>query len=118
MIDPISLAQLSEELLADAGGSRARRSARTVVGGHDHIMRQTLIALLVDSSLAEHDSPGEATLHVIKGRLSLEWDMGNVQGRTGDLIEIPRERHSLHAIEDSVVLLTAVPREHVAAETD
>ncbi len=113
MTEPVSLAQLSEELLSDANGSRARRSARTIVGGHDYIMRQTLIALLADSSLAEHESPGEATLHVIRGHVSLDWDAGSAQGRTGDLIEIPRKRHSLHALEDSVVLLTAVPREHV-----
>lgn len=115
MTDPISLAQLSDDLLSDAKESPARRSARTVVGGHDCVMRQTLIALLADSALAEHDSPGEATIQIIQGHVTLEWDAGNAQGRTGDLIEIPPKRHSLHAIEDSVVLLTAVPREHVAA---
>jgi len=35
------------------------------------------------------------------------------EGRTGDLIEVPPTRHELLALEDSVVLLTAVPRAHL-----
>jgi len=31
------------------------------------------------------------------------WD-----GRAGDLLVVPRERHGLHAAEDSVILLTVL----------
>lgn len=114
MTDPIPLEELSRALLAAAGESGARRSSRTVVGGRDYVMRQTLIALLADGALAEHESPGEATLHVLQGHVALESASASAHVRAGDLVEIPQERHSLRALEDSVVLLTAVPREHVA----
>ena len=43
----------------------------TVCGGHEHVLRQTLIALRAGSHLDEHASPGEATLQVLHGRVSL-----------------------------------------------
>jgi quercetin dioxygenase-like cupin family protein len=30
------------------------------------------------------------------------------EGRVGDLLVVPRERHGLHALEDSVILLTVL----------
>jgi hypothetical protein len=43
------------------------RSAKTVYGGHEHVLRQTLIALAAGHRLDEHDNPGEATVHVLHG---------------------------------------------------
>ena len=60
----------------------------------------------------EHENPGEASLYVITGRVELRAGRDSWQARTGDLVEIPPVRHSLLAIEDSAVLLTAVPRSH------
>jgi hypothetical protein len=31
-------------------------------------------------------------------------------GRSGDLLAVPDDRHSLHALEDSAVLLTVVKK--------
>jgi quercetin dioxygenase-like cupin family protein len=62
--------------------------------------------------LAEHENPGEATLYVISGRVELSVGADSWQGRSGDLVEIPPARHSLLAVENSAVLLTAVPRAH------
>ena len=81
-----------------------------VVGGHEHAMRQTVIALIAGAELAEHENPGEASVFVIRGRVRLDSDGDSWEARTGDLIEVPPKRHALAALEDSVVLLTAVPR--------
>jgi quercetin dioxygenase-like cupin family protein len=73
-------------------------------------MRQTVVALLADETMAEHENPGEATVYVIRGRIEVRAGGDSWEGRSGDLVEIPPERHSLHAIEDSAVLLTVVLR--------
>ena len=101
-----SLTALGRELLADAEAARSGRSARTVYGGHEHMLRQTVLALTADSALDEHDSPGEATLIVLSGRVRLATADTSWDGATGDHLTIPPTRHSLTALEDSVVLLT------------
>ncbi len=102
----LSLDALAREHLDRAGRSAAGRSAETVYGGHEHMLRQTLVALRSGTVLAEHDDPGEATVQVLSGRVRLSagelaWD-----GRTGDFIVVPPARHDLRALEDAVVLLT------------
>ncbi|WP_423487941.1 cupin domain-containing protein [Mycobacteroides sp. PCS013] len=81
-------------------------AADTVVGGHERVLRQTVIALRAGSALGEHESPGEATIYVIQGSVRLVVGAEHWDGRTGDLIEIPDARHSLQALADSAVLLT------------
>jgi quercetin dioxygenase-like cupin family protein len=77
-----------------------------VYGGHEHVLRQTVIALHEGRQLDEHRSPGEATLYVISGRVQLESGDAAWSGWIGDLLIIPNARHTLKALEDSVVLLT------------
>jgi quercetin dioxygenase-like cupin family protein len=77
-----------------------------VFGGHEHALRQTVIALTAGSALDEHENPGEATLQVLRGRVRLTAGQVDWEGRTGDLLVIPDARHALQAIEDSAVLLT------------
>jgi quercetin dioxygenase-like cupin family protein len=105
-VEKTSLTALAEEHLAVAREASSGRSAHTVHGGHDHVMRQTLIALRAGASLAEHENPGEATLQVLMGRVRLTVDGDGPEGTAGDLLVIPRERHALEADEDAVVLLT------------
>ena len=107
-IDATSLREVQEKLLADARDAHAHRAAATVYGGREKQLRQTAMALLAGVELGEHDSPPEATLQVLTGRVRL-----NGQGRdwelvTGDLITIPPERHSVTALEDSVFLLSVL----------
>lgn len=104
-----SLDALGRELLDDARAQGAGRASRTVVGGHEHVMRQTVIALTAGSELSEHDNPGEASLVVLSGRIVLTAGADTWNGRTGDLLEIPPSRHSVQATEDAVFLLSAVP---------
>lgn len=107
-MEKISLTALARQQLTAARSANSGRSAHTVYGGHEHTLRQTLIALTAGSALDEHESPGEATLQVIEGRVSLANAEASWEGAPGDHIVIPRSRHSLRALEDSVVLLTVV----------
>ncbi len=110
-----SLTELVRHHLAAAQSASSGRSAHTVVGGHEHVLRQTLIALRAGTKLDEHESPGEATLQVLQGRVTLlagedRWDCS-----PGDLMPIPDSRHSLDAVDDSVVLLTVAKRSVLAS---
>lgn len=109
----LSLHAIAREQLDLARGSSAARSSTTVYGGHEHALRQTVLALAADSSLGGHENLGEATLYVLSGRVQLSAGSDSWEGRTGDLLIIPESRHTLHALEDAAVLLTAVPRSRI-----
>ncbi|MFC5954293.1 cupin domain-containing protein [Streptomyces pratens] len=102
----LSLDALAREHLERAAAASTGRSASTVYGGHEHTLRQTLLALTSGTSLAEHENPGEATLLVLRGRVRLTSGDTSWEGRDGDLIIIPPARHALEALEDAAVLLT------------
>ncbi len=103
-----SLIALAQQELGQARGASSGRSAKTVFGGHEHRLRQTLIALCAGEELTEHENPGEATLQVLEGRVLLQAGDVSWNGSVGDLIAIPDTRHSLHALEDCAILLTVV----------
>ncbi|MCH9720938.1 MAG: cupin domain-containing protein [Actinomycetia bacterium] len=107
-MDGMSLTRLADEHLEAARSARAGRSAHTLHGGHDHMLRQTLIALTAGTELAEHNSPGQATLQVLRGRVRVTAGPDTWAGEAGDLLVIPSERHGLHADSDAVVLLTVL----------
>jgi quercetin dioxygenase-like cupin family protein len=71
-------------------------------------MSQTVLALAAGQALGEHGNPGEATVHVLRGRVRLTSGATAVEGAAGDLLPVPEGRHGLAAVEDAVVLLTAV----------
>ena len=114
-----SLDALARELLSratateESGAAGGARAAQTVVGGHEKMLRQTVIALAKDAALAEHaTSPGEATLYVLRGRVTLAAGGESWEGRDGDLLVIPDAPHSLTATADSAVLLTVAKPDH------
>jgi quercetin dioxygenase-like cupin family protein len=101
-----SLTALARNQLELARAASSGRSATPVYGGHEHVLRQTVIALHGGRQLDEHPSPGEATIYVLSGRVLLESEGMSWSGWTGDLLIIPNANHSLKALEDSAVLLT------------
>jgi len=105
-----SLAAVVNQQLQAARQASSGRSACTIHGGSSNHLRQTVLALSAGRRLGEHDSPGEATLQVLTGRIELSAGNAHWQGQTGDFVEIPRTRHDVTAHEDSAFLLTVVTR--------
>lgn len=101
-----SLTALARNQLTEAGSASSGRSAHTVYGGHEHVLRQTVIALIAGQALAEHENPGEATVHVLHGRIRLIAGETTWDGSSGDLLTVPAGMHSLEAVEDAAILLT------------
>lgn len=101
-----SLNSLAAEQLRLARAANSKRSAHTVFGGHESVLRQTLLALASGGALADHVSPGEATLQVLVGRVRLTTGAESTDAGVGDLLAIPPESHGLVALEDCAVLLT------------
>jgi quercetin dioxygenase-like cupin family protein len=102
----MSLDALAREHATRAAADSTGRSSETVFGGHERVLRQTLIALSAGRSMSEHENPGEATVLVLRGRLRLDANGDAWEGRSGDLIIVPQARHAVEALEDSVFLLT------------
>ncbi|WP_028652543.1 cupin domain-containing protein [Nocardioides halotolerans] len=109
-MEATSLTRAGEEQLDKARAASSGRAAVTVHGGHEHDLRQTLIALAEGRSLGEHESPGEATLLVMSGRVRLSAGDDTWEGAEGDHVVIPPHRHDLAALTDAVVLLTVATR--------
>jgi quercetin dioxygenase-like cupin family protein len=106
-----SLTALARRQLKLAREASSGRSAQTVYGGHEHVLRQTLIALAAGHRLGdEHVNPGEATVHVLQGRVRLRAGDVGWEGSPGDLLIVPAAKHTLEALEDSAVLLTVAKR--------
>ncbi|MGC5614646.1 cupin domain-containing protein [Georgenia sp. Z1491] len=105
-MDRIDLDALIDEQLELAREARARRSSTAVVGDRTSRLRQHLMVLLEGTELQEHDSPGEATLHVLRGRVVLHAGQDEVELAAGAMAEIPPVRHGVRALEDSACLLT------------
>lgn len=102
----LSLDALVREHLTKAVADSSGRSSTTVYGGHERVLRQTLIALCEGQEQTEHENPGEATVLVLYGRVRLTAGPDSWDGRQGDLLIMPAARHSLAALEDSAFVLT------------
>lgn len=109
-MEKFSLTAVSRAQMEAAHRATSGRSATTVYGGHEHSLRQTLIAICGGRELSEHANPGEATVHVLSGHVVLGSEDASWEGSPGDLLVVPDAVHSLKATEDSVVLLTVAKR--------
>lgn len=105
-----NLDALAREVGHRAAEASSGRAARTVYGGHEKRLRQTVIAMRAGAQLAEHVNPGDATVLVINGRLRLWSGEVSWDGRDGDLLVVPDAPHSVEAITDTALLLTATNR--------
>lgn len=104
----VDLRAVADELLtvaATAASGRATRVFRAVPGGS---LSQVLLVLRAGGELSEHENPGEALLHVLRGRVRFSAG-GAVRDLSADEhLVIPQQRHGLLALEDAAVLLTVV----------
>jgi quercetin dioxygenase-like cupin family protein len=102
----ISIDALARQQIAAALAAGSGRAADTVFGGHEKVLRQTVMAFRAGTQLSEHQNPGEATVFVIRGCVRLRAGNESWQGKTGDLLIVPEGLHSLEAEEDSAILMT------------
>lgn len=105
-MDKKSVTAVARQQLKLAKTATSGRSSQTLVGGHSHSLRQTVVALTAGQSLAEHDNSGDATVYVLTGILELVSGTNVWKGSAGDLLSVPHARHSVRAIEDVTFLLT------------
>lgn len=105
-MDKLSLEAKARELAKKAAASSSGRAADTIFGGHEKRMRQTVVALREGVEMAEHESPGEATLLVISGRLRLVAGEVSWPGREWDYLVVPNVPHSVQAETDATFVLT------------
>ena len=105
MTEPVDVHAVAGELLQKAAAERSGRAARTLPHPVDGL-RQTLIALTRGAVMDEHESPGAASLMVIRGRVRLLAGDDGLEVDPHQIVPIPDRRHSLRAEEQSVVLLT------------
>ncbi|HET7305968.1 MAG TPA: LuxR family transcriptional regulator [Segeticoccus sp.] len=109
MSEIFNVTRMASTQLERAREGSAGRSAAHLYGGPQSMMTHTLVALVAGQKMHEHESPGEATVLVVEGRVTMGTADGAtaVEGQTGDLLRVPLERHWLQATTDSVILLTA-----------
>jgi quercetin dioxygenase-like cupin family protein len=105
-MDGVSLTAVGDEQMAIARGLSSGRAAQTIFGGHEHFLRQTVIALVGGRETSVHRSPGEATLQVLQGEIKVTAGDSTWQGGIGDFVIIPAGTHSVLAVEDCVMLLS------------
>jgi quercetin dioxygenase-like cupin family protein len=102
----ISIEALARQQLAAALAASNGRAADTVYGGHEKVLRQTVMALKAGTQLSEHLNPGDATVFVLQGNVRLRAGEDSWEGKPGDLLIVPDGLHSLEAQEDSTFLFT------------
>ncbi|MEU0839432.1 cupin [Streptomyces sp. NPDC005962] len=100
------LTALARHHLDQAKADPHGRSAHLFL--HDGPLRQSVIAMVSGCQLDEHNAPPAASLHVLHGHVRLTGSGVRTDLIAGQVERVPHERHGMVALEDSVVLLTAV----------
>lgn len=109
-MSPINLHTLAQTLIDEARSHSSGRQATTFHGSPGGSLSQIVLALVKGRALSEHENPGQATLQVISGRVTISTSAQTYAMDAGDFMVIPLERHDLVAVEDAVVVLTVVKR--------
>ena len=96
------------QTLGDAAAKASNgRSARMLYGGPTSTLTQTVIVMREGARLGEHESPGEATMLVLRGRLRVTTAGQSWEVTQGELLELPLETHAVEALSEAAFLLTA-----------
>lgn len=104
--DVIDIPSSVDEVLDRARNAASGRAAHTLVPGAGAALKQTLLALTAGTVLADHESPGSASLHVLRGAVRLKAGDAVIELDTGSHTAIPPVRHSVEAVEDAVLLMS------------
>ena len=96
----ISLDMPGRQQMKLAATAAGRHTADTVYGGHEKVLRQTVIGMIAGAHLAEHENPGEATVLILRGRVRLSTASVSWAKALGDLLIVPITVSSLEALED------------------
>lgn len=104
----VELSDLADALITDLPNHPAGRSAKTIMSGT--VMRAVVVALREGAEMSEHDSPPAATLHLVRGEVTLRAGEQSWTLRPGELVAVPPQRHSVEAHTDSAFLLTVALR--------
>lgn len=108
-MESANLLDLIDEQVALAGrGDTSGRSAKTLHGGKNNALRQTLVVMLAGHRMDEHESPGESTIMVLTGSLGINFAERTIAAGEGDFIVLPKDRHSVDALADTAFLLTVI----------
>jgi quercetin dioxygenase-like cupin family protein len=102
----IDIPSAAAELLADARAAKAGRAGRTLIPGAGAPLKQTLLALAAGGRLADHASPGAATLYVITGSVRVTADDREIRLEAGSFTAIPPVEHGVESLIDAVMLIT------------
>ena len=105
-MDVASINALADQHLVTATTAESGRSSVTVYGRRGARLRQTVVALAVGRVMAEHKSPGDASVLCLTGRVLLRAGESQAELGPGDLVAVPPQRHDNEAREPSVRLLT------------
>ncbi|WP_129839940.1 cupin [Streptomyces sp. RFCAC02] len=101
------ITELADEHLALARDADHGRSAHLFL--RDGPLRQSVIALTAGSVLEEHDAPPASSIQILRGRVRLVASDGVAADlEAGHIMQVPHSRHTLTAVHESVVLMTAV----------
>ena len=91
-------------LLADAHEADNGRAVEVVIDQPGQ--RVIAMGIAAGSGLPEHDAPPVACLQVLKGEVRLVAGTEHWTLAAGHVIQIPRQRHHLEAVEDTFAILT------------
>ncbi|WP_405431355.1 LuxR family transcriptional regulator [Micromonospora sp. NBC_00617] len=116
-MEKLSLTAIADGLLSHELGASSRLGMRIVDGGRLRPLRQTVIALTRGEELDEHEYRANATVQVLRGRVRVTVGDDTTDGFPGELLVVPGTWHTVIALDDTVVLLTAAePTPSIAAD--
>lgn len=75
---------------------------------HGAGIRQTMVVIRANEYMTEHHSPPEGFIHVINGSVRVDGTTLSWLIDAGHLLPVPDEKHSVTALEHTVMTLTVL----------